>query len=511
LSSPDRDSSIAPASRIGGGSITDIQALAFTFAARHSSLRQPRQFARRNPMAVRVADSSEHFSLPVAERAHKRITWRLMPFLLLLYFLAYIDRTNVSVSALDMKKSLADGGLGFTDDIIGTGFGIFFIGYFLLEIPGTLIVERWSARKWIARIMISWGIIAALMGLINTKWMNFGDNVTQFYTLRFILGIAEAGFFPGIVVYLTHWFRYEDRAKAKAYFMIGIPIATMLGVPLSQLIMNHIHWGGLEGWRWVFIMEGIPSVILGVVTLFYLTDWPSEAKWLPEDEKRWIMGELERERQEKMATGEDDLWKATKMGVGNPKTILLAAIYVFIVIGYYGLTSFMPSIAQKMVPGKSATDVLLARYLIPAVPYAFGLVAMLLNSAHSDRTGERRRHTAWPILFGGVALALSILAGNNVMLAFFLLCMVGIGVHAYLPVFWTWPSKFMTASAAAAAVGLINSFGNLGGYFGPKVVGKLSDAYKSYTPGLWFLVICILIAGLLALRLKQPVKKESST
>lgn len=454
-------------------------------------------------MAVSVADSALS---PVAERARRRITWRLMPFLLLLYFLAYIDRTNVSVAALDMKKTLGEGGLGFTDAIIGTGAGIFFIGYFLLEIPGTLIVERWSARKWIARIMISWGVIAALMGLIGTKWMNFSDNVTQFYVLRFILGIAEAGFFPGIVVYLSHWFRYADRAKAKSQFMIGLPIATMLGVPLSQLIMKNIHWGGLEGWRWVYILEGIPSIILGLITIFYLTDWPSEAKWLPEDEKQWIMGELERERQEKLASGDDNLWKAIKAGLGNPKTLLLSAIYIFIVTGYYGLTFFLPSIAKKMVSGTSATDHLLKDYLIPAVPYAFGLVAMLMNSASSDRTGERRWHTVWPMLLGAAALALSLLSGDNVAVAFAFLCLVGVGVHAYLPVFWTWPTKFMTASAAAAAVGLINSFGNLGGYVGPKVVGWLSDKYQSYVPGQWFLVVSILIAGLLAALMKPPRK-----
>lgn len=450
-------------------------------------------------MAVSAAESMQ---LTVAERARKRITRRLMPFLLWLYFLAYIDRTNVGVTALQMRRPLGEGGLGFTDAIIGTGAGIFFIGYFLLEIPGTLIVERWSARKWIARIMISWGIIAALMGLIGTPWMNFASNENQFYILRFILGLAEAGYFPGIIVYLSHWFRYEDRAKAKAGFMVGLPIATMIGVPLSQLIMHNITWGGWEGWRWVFILEGVPSVIFGVVTLFYLTDKPSEAKWLPEDEKQWIMGELERERREMMASGKDPLWQGIVKGLMNPKTLLLSVIYIFIVTGYYGLTFFLPSIARSMVP-----DSTLKQTLIASVPYAFGLVAMLLNSAHSDRTGERRWHTAWPMFLGGIALTLSILSGDNVAMAFSFLCLVGIGLHAYLPVFWTWPTKFLAASAAATAIGLINSFGNLGGYFGPKVVGYLSDKYGSYVPGLWFLVVCILIAGLLACLVKPPVKK----
>src|SRR5262245_21563188 len=302
-------------------------------------------------MAVSAAESLE---LSVAERARRRITKRLMPFLLWLYFLAYIDRTNVSVAALQMKKPLGEGGMGFTDDIIGAGAGIFFLGYFLLEIPGTLIVERWSARKWIARIMISWGIIAAIMGFIGLPWMNFASNEDQFYVLRFILGLAEAGYFPGIVVFLSHWFRYEDRAKAKSLFMIGIPIATMIGVPISRTIMETVNWGGWEGWRWVFILEGVPSVIFGVMTLFYLTDRPSEAKWLPEDEKRWIMGELERERREILTSGKDPLWSGIVRGLTNPKTLLLSAIYIFIVTGYYGLTFFLPSITAKMKARRSS-------------------------------------------------------------------------------------------------------------------------------------------------------------
>jgi ACS family tartrate transporter-like MFS transporter len=451
-------------------------------------------------MAVNATESIE---LSVAERARRRITKRLMPFLLWLYFLAYIDRTNVSIAALQMKKPLGEGGLGFTDDIIGAGAGIFFLGYFLLEIPGTLIVERWSARKWIARIMISWGILATIMGFIGMPGMNFASNEDQFYVMRFILGLAEAGYFPGIVVFLAHWFRYEDRAKAKSLFMIGIPIATIIGVPISRAIMESINWGGLEGWRWVFILEGVPSVIFGFMTLFYLTDRPSEAKWLPEDEKRWIMGELERERSAIMTSGKDPLWGSIVRGLTNPKTLLLSTIYLFVVTGYYGLTFFLPSITAKM-KGTS----IVSQTIITALPYVFGLVAMLINSAHSDRTGERRWHTALSILLGGVGLALAILSGDTLALVVTFLCVAGIGVHAYLPVFWTWPSRFMTASVAATAVGLINSFGNLGGCFGPKVVGELSKKYNSYVPGMWFLVVCILIAGLLAIMVKPPLKKQ---
>jgi MFS family permease len=473
---------------------------------------------------------------PVGERARQRITWRLMPFLLLLYFLAYIDRTNVGVAALDMKKAAGEGGLGFDDAIIGIGAGIFFIGYFLLEIPGTLIVEKWSARKWIARIMISWGVVASLMGLIGTPYLEFlcvvdwcaifrpvtamlgaltaligvhppemqncTCEVKQFYFLRFILGIAEAGFFPGIIVYLSHWFRYADRAKAKSQFMIGLPVATIIGLPLSQWIMNQIHWSGLAGWRWVYIIEGIPSVILGFVTLFYLTDWPSEARWLPDDEKKWIMDELERERREKQASGITSMWQEIGLALRKKETILLAGIYISVVVGYYGLTFFIPSITARM-EGRSTVE----QTIIAMLPYVCGLVTMLWNARHSDQTGERRWHTVLPLLLGAASIALAVLSGDNLALVIVFLCLVGVGVHAYLPVFWTWPTAFMTSAMAATAIGLINSVGNLGGYLGPQVVGQLKKQSGSYNPGMWFLAVCVLVSGLLAMLLRMPQKQ----
>lgn len=430
---------------------------------------------------------------PIAQRTRRRINRRIMPYLLLLYFVAFIDRTNVSVAALQMKVDL-----GFSDAVIGAGAGIFFIGYFLLEIPGSLIVENWSARKWIARIMISWGIVAALMGLIDTPWLNFTSVTNQFYGLRFILGAAEAGFFPGIIVYLAHWFRYEDRARAKANFLIGIPIATIIGVPLSQLIMHNIDWWGVPGWRWVFILEGIPSVILGVMTIFILTDRPQHAKWLPDDEKEWIVNELAREREEKLASQHVTIKQGLMRAFKTPQTYLLSLIYLFVVTGYYGLTFFLPSITAKMKGTSVVTQT-----IVTMLPYICGFVAMLLNGAHSDHTGERRWHTVWPIMLGAVAMALSILSGDHLALTVSFLCLVGIGVHAYLPVFWTWPSAILTTSAAATAIGLINSVGNLGGYIGPRIVGQLSTSTGSYTAGLWFLAGCILIGGILALFLRK--------
>jgi ACS family tartrate transporter-like MFS transporter len=417
-----------------------------------------------------------------------------MPFLLLLFLLAFLDRTNVSVAALDMKKEL-----GFTEAVVGAGAGIFFLGYFLLEIPGTLIVERWSARKWIARIMVSWGIVASMMGLIGLPIFKFLHAEAQFNSLRFILGLAEAGFFPGVMVYLSHWFRYEDRAKTKSFFLIGIPLATVISNPLSQAIMHNINWAGLAGWRWVFILEGLPAVAIGVVTYFYLTDRPQDAAWLPDDEKAWIVGEMEKEKQIKLAAGGGDIVR----GLLNPHVILLAFIYLFAVTGMYGLTFFLPTIVATF----KDTSVL-AQTVISTLPYVLGLFAILVNGAHSDKTKERRWHTAVPLLLAGVSMGGCALFADNKALSVVCLCCLGLSLYAYLPAFWTHPTSRLAASSAAIAVGLINSVGNLGGYFGPKIVGELATKSGSFQSGLWFLTACIFAAGVLAIFLipKTSVK-----
>lgn len=431
----------------------------------------------------------------VGIRARSRISRRLMPFLLILFLLAFIDRANIAVAAKGMRTEL-----GFSDNVIGTGAGIFFLGYFLLEIPGTLIVERWSARKWIARIMVSWGIIASLMGLIGLPLMGTMDPKSQFYGLRFILGLAEAGFFPGVIVYLSHWFRYEDRGRTKSFFLIGIPLATIISTPLSEWIMANIHWMNWQGWRWVFVLEGIPSVIMGLITWFYLTDRPEQAKWLPEDEKQWIVEELAKEKKQKMELGGATILSALK----NPSVWLLCGIYLFAVTGMYGFTFFLPSITERM---KDASSVI--RTLIATLPYVFGLVAILLNGWHSDKTLERRWHTAIPLLLAAVSMGLAASYSGVTYLAATFMCLLGLTLYAYIPVFWTHPTARLTASSAAFAIGLINSVGNLGGFFGPKVVGYLKDQSGDYASGLWFLSGCILVAGLLSIGLTttQPSKR----
>ena len=402
-----------------------------------------------------------------------------MPFLFVLYVIAYLDRVNVGFAALQMK-----GDLGFTDDIIGVGAGIFFIGYVALEIPGSILCEKWTARGWIARIMVSWGILAMLTGFIHTK--------NHFYLIRSLLGAAEAGFFPGIIVYLSHWFRYQDRAKAVAFLMAGIFVSNIIGSPLSGWLMKHT-WLGLAGWRWMFIIEGAPAVILGIVTLFYLTDWPHQAKWLPEDERQWLIAELEKEKQEKQAKHSLGILQALR----HREVILLTLAYFFMVTAVYGLNFWLPSIVKKL-SGSSIMNV----SLIAALPYCVGLVSILLMGWHSDKTKERRWHTALAMMTTSLGLLLSVVAGNYTALAVSMFCLAAAGTAGYLPGFWALPTSFLTGTAAAASIGLINSFGNLGGFVGPYVVGYLSKKTGSYLGGVLYLSASALLASMLILSLR---------
>jgi MFS transporter, ACS family, tartrate transporter len=432
-------------------------------------------------------------SISVGIRTRRRISRRLLPFLLVLFLLAFIDRTNIGLVA---KPMAAD--LGFSEAVIGTGAGIFFIGYFLLEIPGTLIVERWSARKWISRIMISWGIIATLMGFIGLPMFEAIGLKQQFYGLRFILGLAEAGFFPGIIIYLSHWFRYEDRAKTKSLFLIGIPLANIISAPISNWIMYKVNWLELTGWRWVFILEGLPSILFGVITWFYLTDRPEQAKWLPEDEKAWIVQTLAEERASKLAQQPTSMWAS----LWNPYVLLLSGIYLFAVTGMYGFTFFYPSITGELKLPIGLQTILVM------LPHVFGFVAILLNGAHSDRTLERRWHTALPLLLASLMIFLAAIFAGQPMIATSAMCALGLTLYAYIPVFWTHPTLRLSAASAAVAVGFINSIGNLGGFFGPLVVGYLKTETKSFTAGLFFMSACVLIAGILATFLDSGRRKQ---
>ena len=412
----------------------------------------------------------------VGERARHRIARRLLPFLFLLYVIAFLDRMNVGAAALQMPHDL-----GFSEGVIGMGAGIFFLGYFLLEIPGALIVERWSARRWIARIMISWGVVTVFMAFIHTS--------RQFYVVRFLVGAAEAGFLPGVIVYLTHWFRYQDRAKAVAFFYAANPLSYVIGSPLAGLLLG-LSWLGLRGWRWLFIIEGIPAVVVGVITVWYLTDWPEQAKWLPADEKAWITTELKREKEAKNQRRSFRVWEALR----HRDVILLTGCYFCAMTGSYGIAFWLPTILKRL-SGRSDLQVT----LLAALPYVAAFVTQQVNGWHSDRTRERRWHAAIPVFVCGLALALAVVYRTNLTMSVGMFVIAGGAFYGFQPVFWAVPTLFLSESAAAASIGLINAVGNLGGFVGPMVIGYLANRTHSFSPGLLYLVASLFVSGVLML------------
>jgi len=412
----------------------------------------------------------------VGQRARYRIARRLLPFLFLLYVIAFLDRMNVGAAALQMPHDL-----GFSEGVIGMGAGVFFLGYFLLEIPGALIVERWSARRWIARIMISWGLMTVLMAFIQTSG--------QFYVVRFLVGAAEAGFLPGVIIYLTHWFRYQDRAKAVAFFYAANPLSYVIGSPLAGLLLG-LSWLGLRGWRWLFIIEGVPAIVVGVITIWYLTDWPEQAHWLPADEKWWIKAELQREKEAKNRHRSYRVWEALR----HRDVILLTLCYFCAMTGSYGIAFWLPTILKRL-SGQSDLRVT----LMAALPYVAAFVTQQVNGWHSDRMRERRWHAAVPVFVCGLALAFAVLYRGNLVLSLGLFVLAGGSFYGFQPVFWAVPTLFLSESAAAASIGLINAVGNLGGFVGPMVMGYLVNKTHSFSAGLLYLVASLIASGLLML------------
>lgn len=413
----------------------------------------------------------------VAERTYKRVNRRLMPYIVLLYIVAYLDRVNVGYAGLQMTREL-----GFSNSVFGFGGGIFFIGYFLLEIPGAVLAEVWSARKWIARILLTWGVLASATGLIHT--------VGQFYTIRFLLGFAEAGFLPGLFVYISHWYRPSDRGKAMAMLMAGAPASLIVGGPLSAVFLK-IHWLGYSGWRWLMLLEGIPALVLGVVTLFYLTDHPWQAKWLAADEREWLTAELERERAARVS--HLSAWRSLQDG----RVLLLATTLLLGLTATYGIGLWMPKIIEKLSAfGVSRVS------LIATVPYLFALPVMLYIGWHSDRTGERKWHAAVPRIIGGAALGVCVFSSEHAWISLIALSIAAAGFYGSHGGFWPIPTMFLGRTAAAASIGLINSFGNLGGFLGPYAIGFLTDRTGGFGASLLFLAVCSIASGLLVLRIR---------
>jgi ACS family tartrate transporter-like MFS transporter len=438
------------------------------------------------------------------DRARVKAYVRLLPLLFLSYAIAYVDRVNVSLATLQMSKDLP----AFDNAVVGFGAGVFFIGYFLLEIPGTLLVEKWSARKWICRIMITWGILAGATALVKTPF--------QFYTVRFFLGLAEAGFFPGVIVYLTHWFPTRDRARALSWFFIATPVAQIVSPGLSyyllrigttetrgQMTIHHPAVWGMQGWQWMYIGWGIPAVVLGVVILMWLPDWPKDARWLCADERSALEDQLRREKeQHKGGHHHANLLEALVMALRHPKVLLLAAAYFFVVTSSYGVEIFLPKILERWYELPLSKNTLMV--MIPPVG---GLVGQLAVGWSSDRTGERRFHGSVPIYLGAAALGGTLLIPGSLAfewrlaMAIALFAVALLGLKAYMPAFWALPSLLLTEAAAAGSIGLINSVGNLGGFVGPYVLGYAESRTHSFLPGLAYLCVSMLISATIILTL----------
>jgi len=434
------------------------------------------------------------------EQTIRRISKRIIPFLIILFVMAFLDRTNIGFAALHMNDAI-----GITQTIFGLGAGIFFLGYFIAEVPSNVLLHRFGARIWIARIMITWGIIAALMGFIQ--------NGTQFIVLRFLLGIAEAGFFPGVIFYLTLWFPARYRARVFATFYLGLPIAQIIGAPISVGLMQWGNTIGYEGWRMMYVLEGIPSIILGIICLKYLTNTPKEAQWLTTEQRQWLMRTLEREELEKTEAADSHLTKSAliKQVFKNPLVWIMAIVYFGITSGSNAMFFFLPSVLESFRNTFGMEISLIQNGLLTAIPYAFAAVGMILWSRRSDRKQERHKHGACAALMAASAIAIALIVNQPwaIIVGFIFLA---IGVFSAINIFWTLPGQTLTGVGAAAGIGLINSVGNLSGFTGPYLTGYLYTTTGTYTTA--FLVIAGFVAiggiGLLVLaRLNgKQIEKE---
>jgi len=411
----------------------------------------------------------------------RKVSRRVLPFIFLLYIVSYLDRANAGFAKLAMADDLK-----FSDAVFGLGFGIFFIGYLFLEIPGALLVERWSARKWFARILISWGFASAMTAFVQTPM--------QFYAARFILGVAEAGFFPGIIVYFTHWFTSRDRARALAGLVMAIPFCLALGAPLSAMLLK-INWLGLVGWKWLFLLEGLPAVILGVATLYVLDDRPRDAKWLQPHERNWLSGQLDAEARAKDALGKTTFWQALRL-----RNVRLLTLGIFATnTGGYALTFWLPT-AVKGISGGSNSYALWWSGAI----YAFGILGVYVSGQSSDRTGDRKWHCVAGQCSTALFLAASAIPGQPIWLVMTWLCLTGLTASSWPSPFWALPTMTLTASVAAASIGFINIFANLAGYLGNYNVGMLQAHGVGQRGCLVFLAGCYLLGAIFISFVRVP-------
>lgn len=410
-----------------------------------------------------------------------KITRRLIPYMFLLYIVSYLDRINVGFAALQLNDALS-----FDPAVFGLGAGIFFIGYFIFEVPSNLIMERLGARIWIARILVTWGIISCAMMFVNGR--------LTFYVLRFLLGVAEAGFFPGMILYLTYWFPREARGRAVARFMTATAIAGVIGGPISGVLLEMDGIGGMAGWQWLFLVEGLPAVILGFVTLSYLPDGPKDASWLTALEKEWITARLEQERGEVMRHGHHTLGAALRSG----RVWTLALIYFSVIMSFYGISLWLPQIVRSF---SGMSNVMVG--FVSALPYVAAAIGMVLIGRNSDRTRERRFHVAVSAFAGAAGLtAAAFLKVPGAELA--ALALAAVGIWGTLGPFWAMSSEFLSGTGAAAGIALINSVGNLGGFLGPFLVGEVRSRTENFSLALLALAVFPLIGAIVTLAFRRP-------
>jgi MFS transporter, ACS family, tartrate transporter len=424
------------------------------------------------------SDTSE-----VANQARRRVAFRILPFVFLLYVISYLDRVNVSFAGLRMNADLR-----LSDSAFGLGSGVFYVGYVLCGIPGAMIVERWGARKWIALTMVSWGLVTILMGFVHSAG--------HFYIARLLLGVAEASFFPGMIVYLTRWFSLRDRGRAIASMYAANPCATLIGSPLAGLLLG-VHWLQLPGWRWLFVLEGIPAVILGIATGFYLTDQPSQARWLAENEREWLVDRLKLELHEKKSVRDYSIRQA----FCDKQILVLIAAYFLALSGALGTIYWLPTFVKRL--SGFPVGVVTSLHVIPG---AIGVAGILINGWHSDKANERRWHAAVPLLLAGFTYGVATLAAHYVPLATSCLLLGSGFLFAYYPAFWAMPTIILSGPAAAATIGLTNSVGQIGGFAGPWAIGFLNDRTHSVHASFGLIAIAYISAAslILKLRILQP-------
>jgi ACS family tartrate transporter-like MFS transporter len=430
---------------------------------------------------VVVTNEAGNPALPDEAKTIHKLRMRIIPFVFALYVISFLDRINIGFAALTMNKELAISSKQF-----GLVAGIFFFGYFLFEIPSNLMLHKIGARIWIARILITWGILAMLTGLVHS--------VHQLYAARFLLGLAEAGYFPGIVLYLTYWFRQRDQAQMIALFLAGIPFTSIIGSPVSGYIMDHVHWLSLGSWRWLLILEGIPAVVCGVLTYFLLPNRPAEAKFLNQEEKDWISAELAREEREKLASHGISAGQALL----NRRVWHLGLIGFTLNFGMYGMNFWMPQLAKSLSSGTSNSLI----GLLLMIPHLVGLPVMVMVSRSSDHKQERRYHAAIPAVTAGIALV-SLGATHSIFPTIALLSVAALGIYSVYGPFYCLPGDFLSGFAAASGIALVSSVANLGGFAGPYAIGWISQKTGSLYGGLAVAGVSVFASSTLMLLLPR--------